>query len=81
SVGVATVTPQPLLFTSQGVEPSRASAKASAERDSQQLFRQADDALYAAKAAGRDTVMACAAAVSEQAPPDLKPSPPTQRNA
>ena len=81
SVGVATVTPQPLLFTSQGVEPSRASAKASAERDSQQLFRQADDALYAAKAAGRDTVMACATAVSEQAPPDLKPSPPTQRNA
>lgn len=80
SVGVSTITPQPHLSASQGAEPSRASVRASAERESQQLFRQADDALYAAKSVGRDTVVLYTAAVSEETSSDFMPSPPEPRS-
>ncbi|MCB1978318.1 MAG: diguanylate cyclase [Burkholderiaceae bacterium] len=80
SIGVATMHPRPHVSATPGHEPSRASAKASAERESQELFRQADDALYAAKSVGRDTVVPYTAAVSEAAPSDLTPSPPEPRS-
>lgn len=83
SIGVATAQTKTAM---RSEELGRAGAQANAERESLHLIHQADQALYAAKEGGRDTVVAQAEApsstalVGSGAAPDPTVSPPPPRS-